>query len=422
MKATSEQAFAQAQEDLGATKKTKAEDQKYSQTLKLSCESKSGEWETRQKSAKGELGAIAKATEILQKGVVALVQTGQESRRSAGISSIQKVEGDRKARAAVKLRDLGRKFHSFQLVELASVAVADPFTKIRGLIQDMIAKLIKEGEEEATHEVFCNSEMKKSEEAKTEKTLKLEKHKARIDQAEAKIGELNDAIKALEKEISEIDAAQSEATKIRVTEKADNTAAMKDFKQSADAVSAAIAVLRQYYEGGSLIQSHRRTIEKHRRAAHKSKQPSFGGASSEAGGNIISILEMAESDFTELFAETEAEEKASQRAYDKLEQENKESRAAKESDAKGKASEVKSLAVGLSNNKEDHAAVSEELNAVTSYIEKLKPECTTKTMSYAERKAARQAEIDGLKEALNTLEGESPALLERERFLSRVRA
>merc|ERR1719460_30335 len=94
-KATSEQALAQAQEDLGATKKTKAEDLKYSQTLKLTCE-----WETRQKSAKGELGAIDKAIEILQKGVVALVQTGHSSHLLQVVAGHQKGEEDRKARAA----------------------------------------------------------------------------------------------------------------------------------------------------------------------------------------------------------------------------------------------------------------------------------------------------------------------------------
>ena len=82
---------------------------------------------------------------------------------------------------------------------------------------------------------------------------------------------------------------------------------------------------------------------------------------------------MAEEDFLKLFSETEAEEKSSQSAYEKLTQENKLSRETKETAAKGKESEVKSLAVGLENDKEDHAAATEELAAVSAYIEKLKP-------------------------------------------------
>merc|ERR1719443_859700 len=109
--------------------------------------------------------------------------------------------------------------------------------------------------------------------------MKLEKHQARMDQAMATATELTDAVKVLEGEIAEIDAAQKEATNIRQKEKADNTQAMKDFKQSADAVSAAIGVLKEYYEGGSLIQMDRQAG----RQGHRSRQPSFGGASSDAG-------------------------------------------------------------------------------------------------------------------------------------------
>ncbi len=74
------------------------------------------------------------------------------------------------------------------------------------------------------------------------------------------------------------------------------------------------------------------------------------------------------------------------------------SRASKEAEAKAGASEVKSVKVTLENSKEDSASVQEELDAVNAYIDKLKPECESKAMSYEERKAAREAEIEGLKQ------------------------
>jgi hypothetical protein len=61
----------------------------------------------------------------------------------------------------------------------------------------------------------------------------------------------------------------------------------------------------------------------------------------------------------------------------------------------------------LLNYKEDHAASSKELDAVHAYFEKLKPQCETKVMTYGERKARREQEIDGLKEALSILEAAS---------------
>ena len=68
------------------------------------------------------------------------------------------------------------------------------------------------------------------------------------------------------------------------------------------------------------------------------------------------ISKVAESDFTQLLAESEAAESEAQTAYDKLVQENAVTRATKEADAKGKGSEVKNLEVAIGNYKEDKAS------------------------------------------------------------------
>merc|ERR1711881_717093 len=91
------------------------------------------------------------------------------------------------------------------------------------------------------------------------------------------------------------------------------------------------------------------------------------------------------------------------KAYAKQSDENKIAKATKLSNAKAKASEVKSLTVALENSGTDKDMVSKELDAVLSYLDKLKPQCETKVMSYAEKKARREAEIEGLKEALDIL-------------------
>merc|ERR1719399_2068742 len=285
------------------------------------------------------------------------------------------------------------------------MAASDPFVKIRGLIEDMIAKLLKEAQEEATQKAFCDKEMGASKKSEAEKTATIEKLQTRIDGNSAKIATLTDAVKTLEAEVADIDKAQSEATKIRNTEKADNLAAIKDFRDSADAVVAAMGVLKSFYEGGALLQTK----------SQKSTRPEFGGAKTDAASGIISVLEVAESDFTRLLAETETEEDAAADAYAKQTDENKVSKATKEADSKAKQSEVKSLTVELGHAEEDHASTSTELDAVNSYIDKLKPQCEEKAMSYEEKKAAREAEIAGLKEALEILSG--TGLIQSRKFM-----
>merc|ERR1719454_2545586 len=109
---------------------------------------------------------------------------------------------------------MSRKFGSYVFMELAGSAAMDPFVKIRGLIEEMIAKLLKEAQEEATQKAFCDEEMGKSNKAKEEKTLTLNKLQSRIDKASARKAELEQAVKDLESEIATLDAGTAEATKI----------------------------------------------------------------------------------------------------------------------------------------------------------------------------------------------------------------
>merc|ERR1719316_112078 len=123
------------------------------------------------------------------------------------------------------------------------MASSDPFVKIRGLIEDMIAKLLKEAQEEATQKAFCDTEIGKSKTSQAEKMATLDKLGARIDGASSTIAELTEAIKTLEAEVAAIDKAQAEATELRTTEKEEYLQASKDFKDSAEAVAKAIEVM-----------------------------------------------------------------------------------------------------------------------------------------------------------------------------------
>ena len=113
-----------------------------------------------------------------------------------------------------KIQSMGKKFHSFGLMQLASIASSDPFVKIRGLIEDMIEKLLKEAQEEATQKAFCDKEMGASKKSQSQKMATIDKLQARIDGNSAKIAELEDAIKSLEAEVAENKSKMKRETKI----------------------------------------------------------------------------------------------------------------------------------------------------------------------------------------------------------------
>jgi len=287
------------------------------------------------------------------------------------------------------LKGLSKKEHSFALAQLMSAIRSDPFGKVRGLIEGMIDKLTKEAAEEASTKAFCDEETSESNAKKADLTAKLDKTAARTEKAEAGKAKLLENIKLTTEEIASMDANEAEATAVRQKEHAEYEKASADYKASAEAVASATSVLREYYEG-SFVQV-------------STKQPEFGGAKTDVASTIMSMLEVAESDFTKLLADAEAEESEAQSTYDKLTQDNKVARATKEAEIKGMKSEVKSLETSLLNYKEDSATTTKELDAVLAYLDELKPQCETKVMSYAERKARREDEIAGLKEALEIL-------------------
>merc|ERR1719160_841369 len=390
------QAEGGAQKEMTETAKTKAADEEYAGTLKTECETKATEWGERPKSATEEMAVIEKAKEILTSGVKAFVQVKSKTSKSHDDDDDEDDKtADRRDKVVSLLKDLASTHHSYALQQMSSMARSDPFVKIRGLIEDMIAKLLKGAQEEATQKAFCDEEIGKSKKAQAEKEAKVDEYTTRIDGASSTIASLTEDVKELEKEVAEIDAAQATATEIRTKENTDYVKASTDFKESAEAVAKAIEVLKAFYEG-SFVQISTKT---------NAKQPDFGSAKSDTAHTIISVLEMSEEDFTKLLAESEATEDEAATAYKKLTDENKVSKAAKLAEAKGKQSEIKSLSVELEHSKEDHASTSEELSAVLAYLDKLKPQCEEKAMSYAEKKAAREAEIEGLKEALGILEG-----------------
>merc|ERR1719502_2017662 len=394
--ATSEE-LAQAEQDLAVEKKGLSEDEAYMRDLKRDCQSRASEFEVEYKDNKAELEALGKATAIMKKKFASFVQTGAKVRARS-----ESDEDERKARVLRSIEQLGRKLHKTALIALAYRAAEDPFGKIRGMIEEMIAKLLQEAADEATQKAFCDKEIGESTASKTDKEGKLDKVNARLEKAEAATATLMEEVSKLSKEVSENDNAMKTATEVRQKEKADFMVVEKDLSESQEACAAAMEVLREYYEGASLVQVS---------ATARARARSTEAADAEGDGSgILGVLEVAESDFAKGLAEARTIEQQSQSEYDKMMQDGKMLKMTKEMEIKGKQSELKSIKTTLTDLGEDKTGLTGELDAVLAYLDKLKPQCEVKVPSYEERKAAREQEIEGLKNALDVLE--APALVQ----------
>jgi len=259
------------------------------------------------------------------------------------------------------------------------------------MIQDMLEKLQQEAAEAADQQAFCNEEQGKSKKSKDEKEQSLAKTAARIAKAQSATATLAEQKATLSKQVADLDAEMKEATDIRTSERAIFEKTEKDLSESVEACGAAIQVLRDYYEGSaSLLQATAKVASQ---------------AKAKDGSGILGVLEYAASDFDKQLSDIRVAEKQGVDKYDTLAQESKQLRAVKSFEIKSKESETKSLKTGLSDYNEDKEGVSSELQAVVDYLAELKPKCEAEAPpTYAEKKAKRDAEMQGLKEALKILE------------------
>merc|ERR1719330_946731 len=143
--------------------------------------------------------------------------------------------------------------------------------------------------------------------------------------------------------------------------------------------------------------------------------PEKHSKASGAGSGIIGILEVCESDFAKNLASETTQEDDSEAAYDKKTQENKVTKTLKDQDVKYSTQEFQTLDKEIGELSADRETTSSELSAVLEYYAKIKDRCIAKPETYESRKARREAEIQGLKEALAILQDETAFVQRRKR-------
>jgi len=422
--AEAEETKATAEGELVVTKKDLATAQDALDLVHEDCMQKSSDHEITVKGRKEELAALGKAKKILQQMASKFVQVDQSTAflQTAATSRMKTGADLANAEVVSLVRKLAETQHSAALSQLASKIGTiiryssksgdDPFAKIKTLINEMIAKLEKEAAAEASEKAYCDEEMGKTKAKKGELSDAIEKATAKIDEFTATSIELKEDVKELQKELAELEAAQAEMDKIREEEHADYVVTKKDLEDGLKAIGMALDVLRDYYgaKEGLFLQDTDMAFMKQPSAPQKHEK------SSGAGGSIISMLEVAESDFANNLAEEETEEAAAQEEYDKVTQENKVTKMTKDQDVKYKTKEFTALDKEVSELSADRDGSQEELDAVLAYYEKIKDRCVAKPDPYEERKKRREAEIAGLKEALSILEGQAFFLQRRKSF------
>jgi len=425
---------------LGEVTADKKSDEDLLSERKTECVEKGFSFKEKQVLRAEEIEALAKAIEILKKADLGSVIFSQGSAKKRGAALVQLYgrgrggsdsEGvNKKVREFLKAQ--AQKLHSSNLNLLAEKIAEDPFAKVKTMIKDMIKKLYAEANTDAKKEGFCDTEVGQSKITRAKLTEQVDRLKAEVSEMETTIAMLSEDTSTLSQEIADLVASMAEATELRKKEKSQNAATVEDAKAAAKAVTAALAVLKDFYAKAStatgLVQMDSKAEQPVQMGTdewdslanpnfkgvvdkgHKKGMQTFGevykGQQEEAGG-VLAMIEVILSDLNVLKAETEAAESAAAKEYASFMTESKRAKAQKSKSVELKGSDSTETKSQLQDTIADLKATEDQLLAAERYYSNLEPQCFDKGMTFDERTAARQSEIQSLKEALALLNGDN---------------
>merc|ERR1719409_163906 len=98
------------------------------------------------------------------------------------------------------------------------------------MIADMVSKLEKEAEDDATEKAYCDEEMAKTEAKKAELEDDVAKLTSKVDQASATSAKRKEQVKELQANLATLAKEQAEMDRIRGEQNADYLKAKGDLK------------------------------------------------------------------------------------------------------------------------------------------------------------------------------------------------
>merc|ERR1719272_2044318 len=192
------------------------------------------------------------------------------------------------------------------VMQFGAGAGADPFAKVKGLLEAMISKLQKEADDASEEKAYCDEQMTKTEAKKGDLEEDGDKLNVKIDEATSGSAGLKKDVTVLQAELADLAKEQAEMDKMRSDSHAEYMDAKKDLELGLGGVRKALGVLRDYYGGGAASASMIQSSGDFEAMMQQPAMPEQHEKSSGAGGSIIGMLEVVESDFAKDLATEEA--------------------------------------------------------------------------------------------------------------------
>merc|ERR1719336_16528 len=216
-------------EDLSDTQAALLQDKKFLAELEKGCATKAAEWEERSKTRAAELLALADTIKVLNDDDA--LELFKKTLPSASASLLQVQQGissvRRKALAVLRSTKESASSADRPGIELLVLALAGKdrssggFGKVLKMIDDMVALLGKEQQEDEDKKAHCAEQLDVTDDQKKALENKVSDEEAAIEAAKEAIATLTKELAALEAGIRALDKAVADATAQRKSENAE---------------------------------------------------------------------------------------------------------------------------------------------------------------------------------------------------------
>jgi len=366
--------------------------------LKEKCQMTDKEWEERQKTRSDEMTAVSKALAVLSGDDAHDLFT--RTFNPSLVQSESKMHSERREQASKLLAKAASKWHSPRLSNLAYRVKLDAFTRVKKAIDEMVAELLKEKADEIKHKDFCVDEFNTNLMQTEKKTREKKDLIAEIEALALQIKELTEAIETLTKEIAEMQVQLKRAGEDREKQNKEFQSTVADQRATQKLLKAALTVMEDFYgkqNAASFAQQE---------PVGPPPPPGFEEyKNNAASGGVMGMMQQIITDAKNMEAEAIRSEEDAQKAYEDFVKDTNNSIEAKSRDivnkkeAKAKAEDEKVEA------EKAKRAVLLELEQLANYNAELHESCDFVMKNFDLRQAARDEEVEALRQAKAILSG-----------------
>merc|ERR1719364_3394 len=411
---------------------------------------KKKEWAERCAMRAEEIAAVSQAIKILNdddaldlfEKTLSLAQSSSLRFLQTSASQAVTLRATR-ALAAVANKD-PKHAQQIALIQFALKAKAVDFSKILAQIDGMVKVLAEEQATDDETKAFCSKEIgaKDAEQADTEEAIA--QSTAAIEDLTEESATLASEIASLQKEIKDLDKAVAEATEQRKEEHSEFLTFQTENNAALQLIEKAKNALNKFYRPNLYKEAPKRELtdeEKILAASGRSDmiataapeliagttQAVFAQVRSSAdaapppppatwdayqkkdgkSNGVIALMDMLLKELQDGITQAEHEEETAQKDYERLMSDSQASREKMVESITAKEAAKAELDTTIVDTKEKKASQEADLSNVKQYLLELHAQCDFIIENYDMRKAARENEVEGLKNAKSVLLGVS---------------